>query len=249
MSAAGIARNVARRFGVDLVRHRKAPLDFRPDDVALLDRVRPFTMTSPERVYAAASAARYVAEAKIPGAIVECGVWRGGSSMAMALALLAAGVDDRDLYLFDTYEGMTAPTAEDKDFRGESAQVKFEQTKTSDDASDWCATGIDDVRTNVTSTGYPIERLHLVQGKVEETLPADAPDEIAVLRLDTDWYTSTKHELVHLWPRLVTGGVCIIDDYGHWEGCRQAVDEYFAEQGITVLMNRVDVTGRTIVKP
>ena len=249
MSATDVARSITRRFGFDVVRHHDAPPDFQPADVAVLERVRPYTMTSPERVFAATTAARYIADAAIPGAIVECGVWRGGSSMAMALALLDAGVDDRDFYLFDTYEGMSAPSEADKDFRGEPAQIKFDEARTSGDTSEWCAAGIDDVRANLTSTRYPMERVHLVQGKVEDTLPAEAPEQIALLRLDTDWYESTKHELIHLWPRLVSGGICIIDDYGHWAGCRKAVDEYLAEQSVTVLMSRVDHTARTIVKP
>ena len=80
-------------------------------------------------------------------------------------------------------------------------------------------------------TGYPPERIHFVRGPVEETLPAGAPDEIALLRLDTDWYESTRHELEHLYPRLAAGGVLLVDDYGHWEGARKAVDEYFADHG------------------
>jgi hypothetical protein len=84
----------------------------------------------------------------------------------------------------------------------------------------------------------------LIAGKVEETLPEHAPESIALLRLDTDWYESTRHELEHLFPRVVAGGVLLLDDYGHWKGSRKAVDEYFAAQGITMLLNRVDYTGR-----
>jgi hypothetical protein len=108
---------------------------------------------------------------------------------------------------------------------------------------------MDDVRANLALTGYPEQLIHLVPGMVEETIPDAAPATIALLRLDTDWYASTRHELVHLWPRLVSGGVCIIDDYGHWQGSRQAVDEYLAEQNLTVLMHRLDYSGRLIIKP
>ena len=104
------------------------------------------------------------------------------------------------------------------------------------------------VRELVLSTGYPAERLHLVHGPVEETLPARAPEEIALLRLDTDWYESTRHELVHLYPRLADGGVLIIDDYGHWEGARRAVDEYFATEAPSLMLNRVDYTARIAIK-
>ena len=87
------------------------------------------------------------------------------------------------------------------------------------------------MRATVLSTGYPAERVHLVRGPVEETIPGAAPDALALLRLDTDWYASTRHELEHLYPRLATGGVLIVDDYGHWEGARRAVDEYFDDRG------------------
>jgi hypothetical protein len=83
---------------------------------------------------------------------------------------------------------------------------------------------------------------------VEETIPQHAPEQISVLRLDTDWYSSTKHELMHLFPRLSKNGVLIIDDYGHWAGARKAVDEYFADQTIQPLLNRIDQTGRACIK-
>ena len=94
----------------------------------------------------------------------------------------------------------------------------------------------------------PTPGVEFVQGRVENTLPAAAPPEIAVLRLDTDWYESTRHELEHLYPRLVDGGVLIVDDYGYWQGARQAVDEYFGETGEAILLNRIDDTGRIAVK-
>jgi hypothetical protein len=101
----------------------------------------------------------------------------------------------------------------------------------------------------VLSTGYPADRLHLVQGKVEDTLPGAAPARIALLRLDTDWYESTRHELVHLYPRLVPNGVLIIDDYGDWVGAKEAVDEYFAAQPFQPFLSRMDHTGRLAIKP
>ncbi len=104
------------------------------------------------------------------------------------------------------------------------------------------------VTQTVLSSGYPAERVHVVRGRVEETLPEAAPEHIAVLRLDTDWYISTRHELQHLYPRLVDGGVLIIDDYGHWQGARRAVDEYFRDEAPPLLLNRIDYTGRVAVK-
>jgi len=104
------------------------------------------------------------------------------------------------------------------------------------------------VQANLGRTGYPAERIHYVKGKVEETIPATLPSRIALLRLDTDWYESTRHELQHLYPLLSTHGVLIIDDYGHWQGARQAVDEYFAASAEPVFLHRVDYTARLVVK-
>jgi hypothetical protein len=104
------------------------------------------------------------------------------------------------------------------------------------------------VQRNLAGTGYDLASVKFIKGKVEETIPAHAPARIALLRLDTDWYESTRHELAHLFPRLVPGGVLILDDYGHWQGSRRAVDEYMAEHGIPILLNRVDYTARIAVK-
>ena len=99
------------------------------------------------------------------------------------------------------------------------------------------------------STGYLKEKINLIQGSVEKTLPLNKPDEpIALLRLDTDWYKSTKHELNILFPLLNEGGVLIIDDYGHWKGAKKAVDEYFSNLNDKYYMHRIDYTGRMLIK-
>jgi hypothetical protein len=121
--------------------------------------------------------------------------------------------------------------------------------KESPDSDLWAIATIDEVREAVLSVGYPRERIHFVEGPVEETLPSQAPNEIALLRLDTDWYSSTKHELVHLYPCLAKGGVLILDDYGYWQGARRAVDEYLAEEDVPLLLNRIDNTARIAVRP
>lgn len=225
------------------------PHHFDPGLTALVKRVRRDTLTSAERIAAVSDSTAYIAEAGIEGAIVECGVWRGGSMMAVALTLLEHGITDRDLYLYDTFSGMTEPTAEDTSspYDGYSPHRRWRRHRAL--GREWAGVPAEVVRERVESTGYPPGRVHLVEGKVEETLPGGAPERIALLRLDTDWYGSTKHELVELYPRLVEGGVLIVDDYGHYEGARQAVDEYFAETGQAVLLNRIDYTGRIAVKP
>jgi hypothetical protein len=107
---------------------------------------------------------------------------------------------------------------------------------------------LEEVKRNLYSTGYPKDKLHFIEGKVENTIPGFSPEEIALLRLDTDWYESTKHELVHLYPRLVQNGILIVDDYGHWKGSAKAVDEYIKEKNLCVYLNRIDYSGRLAVK-
>jgi hypothetical protein len=214
------------------------------DDLDIWHRVSPFTMTSPERVQALVDSVRHLERHQIAGAFVECGVWRGGSMMAAALAL--SGATNRELFLFDTYEGMPPPGDLDVDYTGASAagQTAKDPSRVGNITA---VAHLDEVRRNMASTKYPDSRIHYVAGKVEETVPALAPDQIALLRLDTDWYESTRHEMHHLFPRLVSGGVLIVDDYGHWKGARQAVDEYLDETGIQLLLCRIDYTGRIAV--
>jgi len=225
------------------------PPDFSQRELALCESVAPFTMTSPERIVALADAVRHLAMAQIPGDIVECGVWRGGSMMVIAQTLLEVGDVGRDLYLFDTFEGMSAPTDADVAVTSESASSVLARASKADGRSMWCVAGEEDVRANLRRTAYPSERVRLVRGKVEDTLPDQAPEKIALLRLDTDWYESTRHELVHLYPRLASGGILIIDDYGHWLGARKATDEYLASLPVKPLLCRVDYSGRIALKP
>ena len=220
------------------------PADLTEAERTTVAAVRPFTMTSVERIVALTRAIEYIQRAEIPGAIVECGVWRGGSMMAAARALLEGHGPDRDLYLFDTFEGMSAPTVADRDHQGNSAAALLDRSSR-DDNEVWCYADLNDVRSNLESTSYPTTRLHFIEGSVEDTIPSHAPADIALLRLDTDWYESTKHELANLFPRLQPGGILIIDDYGHWQGARKAVDEYFSG---SVLLQRIDYTGRLVVK-
>ena len=223
------------------------PQDFSADDAELLRQVQPFTMTSPERVFHLVRAVEYVVRNKLRGSIVECGVWRGGSMMCVASMLLRLGVTDIDLYLFDTFEGMSEPEAVDKRHDGRpAAQVLAESPK---DSVNWACASLDEVRQNLRRTGYPEDRMHFIKGRVEDTIPQHAPDEISLLRLDTDWYSSTHHELVQLYPRLQGNGVLVIDDYGWWQGARQAVDEYFAQLPMSPLLHRLDETGRACTKP
>src|SRR6266550_48538 len=208
----------------------------------------PYSLTSAERLVAMCEAVRYVTRYEIPGAIVECGVWAGGSMMAAARTLLDAGVTSRDLWLFDTFAGMPEPSELDRDLRGVAASKRYRGSAGRGDPR-WACAPLDRVRRNLTSTGYPVHRCHLVKGMVEDTVPDQAPDPIALLRLDTDWYASTRHELTHLAGRVSAHGVLIVDDYGHWDGARRAVDEWLAEFPRPVLLSRLDYSGRMAVLP
>ena len=246
-----LVKKALARFGWELVhtasRDRAAVADLSAADQAIVTRVAPFTHTGLDRRAGLVLAVDHIVKHGIPGDIVECGVWRGGSMMAVALALLARGDTSRQLFLYDTFEGMSEPTAEDRSHTGESARAQL--ARTARGAGVWCEAGLADVQANLWSTGYPRDKMHFIQGKVEDTIPARMPGAIALLRLDTDWYESTRHELLHLYPRLVSQGVLVIDDYGHWQGARQAVDEYFAAGEAHHFLHRVDYTARELIKP
>lgn len=225
--------------------------DFEPFYKNIIEKVFPYTMTSPERLYALINAVKYIVENKLPGDMVECGVWRGGSMMAIAETLLALGDTKRHLYMYDTYEGMSAPTEKDKDFGNQTAAQLLEQQEVGTSYDNiWCYASLEDVQINLQLTNYPAAQLHFIKGPVEETLLKHAHfhPHIAILRLDTDWYASTKVEIEQLYHHLVPGGFMIVDDYGHWQGARQAIDEYFAKLPRTPFLHRVDYTGRMMQK-
>jgi O-methyltransferase len=222
-------------------------------DRRIVEQSLPYTMTSVARLDSVVQSVRYCVRRELRGAFAECGVWRGGSVLAMILTLQDMGAAPRDIHLYDTFEGMTQPTEADVSALDGSALETWSEAR-ADGKRAWpemFGPEVFDersVRDTLLATGYPEERIHIVKGRVEDTIPAQAPDSLALLRLDTDWYESTKHELHELYPRLAEGGVLIIDDYGHWEGARRAVDEYFSQHASPVLLNRIDYTGRVAIK-
>lgn len=238
-----------KKLGIDVIRFPpNLPEDYNNLTGRIFHMVKDYTITSSERVNALVESVKYIIANNIQGDFVECGVWRGGSAMAMALTLKELHDESRDLYLYDTFAGMTSPTDVDVDYSNVPAAKKFAVTKLSDESSNWVMAPLAEVKKNIFSTGYPTEKFHFIEGMVEKTIPAHIPPKIALLRLDTDWYKSTKHELVHLFPRLSPSGVLIVDDYGHWKGCRQAVDEYIEANGVCMLLNRIDYTCRVGIK-
>ena len=217
------------------------------DFMAIYEKCRPYTLTNIQRMHALYAAVKYAVQNNIPGDFVECGVYKGGSVMMMAYVLEALNHRSRKIYLYDTFSGMAQPSSLDVTYANRAANEMFEQHQ-EPGFNRWCYSSLEETQKNVMQTGYPEENLIFVKGKVEDTIPETSPELISILRLDTDFYESTYHELTHLYPRLSPRGVFIIDDYGHWKGARKAVDSYFEERGINLLLNRIDYTGRIGLK-
>ncbi len=215
--------------------------------IEIFKKCQPFTMTSVERAYALYMGCKYIISYNIEGDFVECGVWKGGSAMIMAYTLLSLNVKNRKIYLYDTFEGMSKPGDVDEDINHQTAKVLLD-TNDRKTSPVWCYATEAEVKDNLLSTGYMEENLFFIKGKVEETIPNIIPEKIALLRLDTDWYASTYHEMANLYPCLMKSGVLIIDDYGHWMGAKKAVDDYFNGCIDMIFLHRIDYTGRLLIK-
>jgi hypothetical protein len=217
------------------------------------DRASPYTMISPERGYALYLATRHIIENQIPGAFVECGVWRGGSAMIIVLTLKALGITGRDVIVCDSFNGMTKPSKSDSDHGGMSGAALLEKdVVTRENSLVGAIASEEEVSANIQSCGYSPRRIRLIRGDVRQTLSYSQTGPIALLRLDTSCYDSIRAEMVELYPRVVEGGVVLIDNYGHWAGARRAVDEYFSEQKARLkrpLLQPIDHTGRMFIKP
>jgi hypothetical protein len=194
--------------------------------------IQPYTMVSGERLWGLYNAVMSAVENEVLGDIVECGAARGGSAALMGLTLKALGFP-RDLWVCDTFEGIPAPTADDPDeakqytgaFRGDLVEVQelFKQL------------GI-------------LDHCHLVKGLFQDTLPSLEVEKISVLHLDGDWYESTKCGLECLYDRVSPGGFIQIDDYGHWAGCRKAVEDFFFKRAFVPDLRVLDYTGVQFMK-
>ena len=196
-------------------------------------------MTSVSRVKALHGALKTVHKENIEGSFVECGVWFGGNIVIAKTFFNSIG-DDREVIGYDTFEGMTDPT----DFDGAKAKKKNETT------TDWCKAPYDKVVSSLNKFGIKESDVRLIKGDVRETLLVEdnLPQKVSILRLDTDFYDSTLVELQTLYHRLVDGGYLIIDDYGHWEGCRKAVDEFFGAKYVQNKFTKIDYTGIVLRK-
>jgi O-methyltransferase len=237
-------------YSISKIKINPYPIDYNKYFIDEYKSIEPYTMTSIDRIYALKTAIEYTVNNNIEGSYVECGVWKGGSCMLIAKTLIDNQRIDKEIWLYDTFEGMTNPT--DEDIEVETNLKGMELLKNIDRTTDklnmWAYAPKDLVIQNMDSTGFPGKNIKYIEGKVEDTLSKSKPKSIALLRLDTDWYESTKIELEILYPLLVDGGILIIDDYGHFKGAKKAVDEYFRSINEKPLMHRIDYSGRMIVK-
>ncbi len=198
----------------------------------------PYTITSKERVFALCDLVENIVKDNIAGDFIECGTYKGGSVIAMMLALNELK-EYRNIHVYDTFEGMTPPTQYDVTYQNEHAANIMNMPIIKCDCS--LQTVIDNINRTVS---YPSNMIFFHKGDVCKTLPISQHDKIALLRLDTDFYDSTKAELEWLYPKVTENGYTLIDDYGHWNGCRKAVDEYFKD----TIFNKIDYTGIFIKK-
>lgn len=207
-----------------------------------IEKVRPFSMTSVERITELYNSLEYIRTNNIDGDIVECGVWKGGNIIGIIEYLKYHNIVDKNVWLYDTFEGMTTPEEIDVDLNNNKASTIL--------SSVLCYSPLNEVKQNLSKSEFDSNKLKFIVGDVSETLliESNKPNKISLLRLDTDWYKSTKDELIHLYPKLVNDGVLIVDDYGHWKGSKTATDEFFEENNISVEIIKIDYTGIKIIK-
>lgn len=214
----------------------------------LLKECRLHHYQSVERLFALYEALIYIVKNKIPGDIVECGVYKGMTPVLAARTLARLGDFGRKIYLYDTFEGMPPAGGEDLEMTSGKSAETLRREGGNKPYSEYSRASEEEVRKNISSVEYPQENFIFVKGRVESTIPGTLPHSIALLRLDTDWYQSTYHELKHLYPKVSSRGVLIVDDYGHWAGAKKAVDQYFEETRQPIFLSRIDYTGRLGVK-
>jgi O-methyltransferase len=226
-----ISRSVLKNFGfsINLGSTNSGFPELNSDELEFIRSVHSasLTMTSFESAVTLALACKYIEESGTLGDFVEAGVWRGGSSI-IARRFLDR---HRNFYLYDTFKGMTEPTVHDFRLGETNSNSTFQRWQNMQNShfNSWVFSSLDEVKANFERFKLLDDKIEFIEGNVLQTLTQPKlPQSIALLRLDTDFYDSTLIELQVLWPRLSTGGVLILDDYGHWDGARKAVDEYFA---------------------
>ena len=238
------------RKGLQVVKKYEMPAEASIYEKKIILKSLKYSMTTSIRMWALLQSAKEVLKKKIKGDFVECGVWRGGNIILLKNILEQHKIK-KNVYGFDTFQGMTEPTRHDVDTENNSASILMKKTSKNDqEFSIWAYSSLEKTKKNIYKNIKSKKNLKLIQGKVEDTLviKENVPKKISLLRLDTDWYESTKVELEILYPLLQKGGILIIDDYGHFKGCRKAVDEYFSKHKKKPMLHYVDYTCRLIIK-
>lgn len=195
------------------------------EEKQIITKCLKYSMTTKPRMWALLNSINYIFNKNIQGDFVECGVWKGGNLILYNI-LNEKRKLNRNIYGYDTFEGMPLPGENDFKYDGSSAINLFNKNIKSKNG--WCKSTIDEVEKNILKE-CPKNNINLIKGRVEDTLliEKNIPEKISILRLDTDFYESTKIELEILFPRLEKNGILIIDDYGNWKGSKKAVDDYF----------------------
>ncbi len=204
--------------------------------------VKPYTMTSIERISELYNSLEYIRLHNIEGDFVECGVWKGGNILGILEYLNFHNMTDRKVWLYDTFKGMTEPEEIDIDLTNQKASNILQHVL--------CYSPLNEVKQNLSNSKFPKNNINYVIGDICNTLDIESnlPTKISLLRLDTDWYKSTKKEMEILYPLLIDNGVLIVDDYGHWKGSKTAVDEYFKLKNLIPKISFIDYTGIKIIK-
>lgn len=224
------------------------PLDIIWDNdfMEIYHQCKEYTQTSIERMYTLYKSIMYIHENSIIWDFIECWVWKWWSAMVIALTLKKLWVSDKNIYLYDTFEWMSTPTEKDVDL---TWVVASEELKIRNkDELIWCYSSLEEVTNNLLKTWYPKDKIKFIKWKVEDTIPLTLPINISLLRLDTDWYESTKHEMIHLFPLLTNKWILIIDDFWHWEWAKKAILEYLKDNNLNYFINRIDYTWVLIQK-
>src|SRR5271165_964761 len=229
-------------------RHRYK--DFTTDEYNIVKAVACRSLSSPEAVVSLIRSIRYILANNIPGDFVECGVYCGGSIEVMIRTLQLFNCE-RQIYGYDTFDGMPQPGKLDYEYGTGYAMDTWNTLRDGDktEGSNWVKCGIEEVARYISNLGYPKCNTYLIKGMVEDTIPKCAPKEIALARFDTDFYQSTQHEFNHLYPLIASGGVLIIDDYGAFQGSFMATEEYIHNHKLRAYLHRVDEHVRMLVKP
>ncbi len=242
-------KNFFNRFGYELINKNQKIAELSESDKDLINLVSNYSMTPQIRIFNLLQSLRHLKHKNIEGDYVECGVWKGGNLILFKKFLENENQKEKkSIYAFDTFEGMTEPDKNDYDLSNHLDAIDLMKSDKNKSSNIWGVCSIENVKKNLSKNLKNLNGINLIKGPVEKTLTIkeNIPDCISLLRLDTDWYSSTKKELEVLYEKVTPGGIIIIDDYGHWGGAKKAVDEFFKDK--YVWMHYVDYACRLIIK-